>query len=230
MSRKEWNGGEMKKYGYVYVLKPGHPRASNRDNYVKRSVLVVEKELDRDLEPGEIVHHINGIKDDDRPENLQVMTSKAAHAKLHNTGFFHAVYKKDLNIDLIRKEYRNGASSRKLALKYGCSHPTIMSCIPAGKRRKSRGVRKNLDNNLIRKEYRNGVGGKELALKYGCSLPTIMSRIPVGERRRSGQKKKDIDIQEARRLREGGMSYQKIADVFGVSRLVIRKRLIEEKR
>jgi len=83
---------------------------------------------------------------------------------------------------------------------------------------------------LIRKEYRNGVGGKELALKYGCSLPTIMSRIPVGERRRSGQKKKDIDIQEARRLREGGMSYQKIADVFGVSRLVIRKRLIEEKR
>jgi hypothetical protein len=38
--------------------------------------------LGRHLQPDEIVHHINGIVNDDRPENLAVMT-QSEHAKLH---------------------------------------------------------------------------------------------------------------------------------------------------
>lgn len=78
-----WKGGQIMHEGYIFVLMPGHPKANSNKGYVKRARLVAEKKLGRYLYPGEIPHHKNEIKDDDRPENIQVMESISEHVKHH---------------------------------------------------------------------------------------------------------------------------------------------------
>lgn len=75
-----WKGGIIYKRGYVFIYNPTHPR--HDQEYVKRSRLVMEKKLGRYLESWEFVHHINGIKDDDRIENL-FLTKLAEHNHIH---------------------------------------------------------------------------------------------------------------------------------------------------
>lgn len=79
-----WKGGITKhSSGYILILKPDHPY-SQKNGYVKRSRLVMEKHLGRYLEAGEIPHHKNEIRDDDRIENLRLFPSKNKHTSFHN--------------------------------------------------------------------------------------------------------------------------------------------------
>lgn len=75
-----WKGGITKQRGYVFIRVPSHPK--NHCGYKKRCILVVEKYIERFLKKGEQIHHINGIKDDDRIENLQIV-SAAEHVRIH---------------------------------------------------------------------------------------------------------------------------------------------------
>jgi hypothetical protein len=69
-----WKGGRTRhKAGYVMVHVPGHPRAG-KSRYVFEHILVAEEMLGRHLIEGETVHHVNGLKDDNRPEHLELWT------------------------------------------------------------------------------------------------------------------------------------------------------------
>ena len=72
-----WKGGRTRhKAGYVMVRVPLHPRAG-RSPYVFEHILVAEELLGRHLVEGESVHHINGVRDDNRPENFGAMDKAA---------------------------------------------------------------------------------------------------------------------------------------------------------
>ena len=61
--------------GYIHVYFPKHPVAMARPNkMILEHRLVMEEKLGRLLRPGETVNHINHIRDDNRPENLELMS------------------------------------------------------------------------------------------------------------------------------------------------------------
>jgi hypothetical protein len=71
-SNGHWRGGRTRhKKGYVMIRTPGHPRAIS-GKYVFEHILVMEQLLGRYLLPEESVHHLNGVRDDNRPENLEL--------------------------------------------------------------------------------------------------------------------------------------------------------------
>lgn len=77
-----WKGGTMIKMGYIMEYAPDHPDANPHKGYVMQHRLVVERSLGRYLLPTELVHHINGDKQDNRLENLEI-TNQSAHIKHH---------------------------------------------------------------------------------------------------------------------------------------------------
>ena len=71
-SNGNWKGGRIyHKAGYVMLRIPGHPRSSG-GGYVFEHIVVMEEMLGRFLSRDESVHHRNGLKDDNRCENLEL--------------------------------------------------------------------------------------------------------------------------------------------------------------
>ena len=64
--------------GYVYVWAP--------DGYVREHVAIAEAALGKPLPAGAVVHHVNGVKHDNRPTNLVVCEDNAYHSLLHMRG------------------------------------------------------------------------------------------------------------------------------------------------
>jgi hypothetical protein len=71
-----WVGGKISNgHGYVMVYAPNHPTVKGkRRKHVLEHRLVMEKHIGRYLKSDEIVHHINGIKNDNRIKNLMLVT------------------------------------------------------------------------------------------------------------------------------------------------------------
>lgn len=67
--------------GYLLEWAPDHPGA--HDGRVLQHRLVIERHIGRPLADDEEVHHVNEIRDDNRPENLEVV-KRGEHQRMHN--------------------------------------------------------------------------------------------------------------------------------------------------
>jgi hypothetical protein len=81
-----WKGGVKMVDGYKYLWAPQHPHAT-KEGYVAEHRLVMEKCIGRFLGIKEVVHHIDGNKLNNKPENLMVLSSTGSHfIKMHLKG------------------------------------------------------------------------------------------------------------------------------------------------
>jgi hypothetical protein len=80
-----WVGGITKhNKGYILEYAPYHPFPC-QGHYVLQHRLVMEKYIKRFLLPDEVVHHVNDIRDDNRIENLQLLSGLGEHNTIHKT-------------------------------------------------------------------------------------------------------------------------------------------------
>lgn len=85
-----WKGGRIvDSSGYVQIRTStrfgdtpltGHPR-TNKRGYVFEHIVVMENKIGRYLLPGENVHHLNGVRGDNRPENLELWVTKQPYGQ-----------------------------------------------------------------------------------------------------------------------------------------------------
>jgi len=75
-NNQNWQGGRHKdNWGYFIVYRPDHPKA-RMNGFILEHRLIWEEYHGRSIPDGWVVHHINGIKDDNSPENLLAVPMK----------------------------------------------------------------------------------------------------------------------------------------------------------
>jgi hypothetical protein len=91
--------------GYVLVkTQIGHGR------WEREHALVVERQIGRRLFPGEVVHHVNGIRDDNRAENLFLCRNVSEHSIAHVS--FERLLEGLLNAGIVRFNVEKGQYER----------------------------------------------------------------------------------------------------------------------
>lgn len=78
-----WKGGRRigRTDNYIQIYRPDHLFA-NKEGYVMEHRLVMERIIGRYLTKNEVVHHKNKVRNDNAPDNLQLMTIKE-HMAFH---------------------------------------------------------------------------------------------------------------------------------------------------
>ena len=121
---------------------------------------VMEVVLGRKLLRGEVVHHRNKIRSDNRRENLELMTWKS-----HST---HHANEKPSREVVLRCKCGKEFSLRERTYKYRLKANSTISCS-----RRCGATKESPDMELLRQERSNGLSLQEIAVKYGYPKATV---------------------------------------------------------
>lgn len=141
--------------GYVMEYHPDHPRADKR-GYVFGHIVAYENHTGKRVPEGYVVHHINGLKTDNSPQNLEMM-SREEHTIFHHKGKKRSAETKKklstwakerltnpsnhprylpLDIEAIKIDRASGLSIKQICQKYGISKYTYYTRITGYRRKK----------------------------------------------------------------------------------------------
>lgn len=191
---------KIRRLQYGEPVPPGEPkRYYSASGYVRlrwrtgpdELVEVYEHRLVTNAPPGLHVHHINHVKDDNRPENLRLITPQE-HGSEHRI----------MNDEQIRDLYLAGSSTVEVGRLLGYDTSAIWRSLERSgtpTRGLSESQRLPLDNEAIRFLYERGVSARRIGAEFGCTNLPIHVRLkemgvpsrPVGaptkERRREAE-------------------------------------------
>lgn len=118
-------GWRMHPDGYRMLYRPDHPLASKQGYVMEHRLVCFEAGLLSD--PELQIHHRNGIKHDNRLENLEVLTARQ-HQHEHRLRLDH---------DAIVAAYASGEAATAIAARFNCDSSYV------SKLAKRRGLRRN---------------------------------------------------------------------------------------
>ena len=105
-----WKGGRTRNNGYIYILAK---REGKKHRYQGEHIVVWEQANKKSLPKGWLIHHFNGIRDDNRIGNLVAMPRKR-----HNLKLAFEPYEK--RIRQLEAELTKLAPIKQLSERFGC--------------------------------------------------------------------------------------------------------------
>lgn len=153
--------------GYIVVYDPTNPRAMKNANwrgYVYEHIKIAGEFLGRPLRKSEVVHHLDGVRSNNRTENLLVLL-RSEHIKLH-TWLKSAVGKK-----LSAKHRVNSKNTNTFCDVCGktLQGKQLRTCsLLCDKKRKARASKKPPKKEL-KADIKSGMSFLALGRKYGVS-------------------------------------------------------------
>ncbi len=79
--KKRDGSGYIDQNGYRMLMRPGHPNCITKDGRIAEHTFVMSKHLGRPLFKNENVHHKNGMRSDNRIENLELWIRKQPYGQ-----------------------------------------------------------------------------------------------------------------------------------------------------
>ena len=98
-----WRGGKTRANGYVYVRVSPEPGGAGGP-YKAEHHIVWEEAHGLPLPDGWVIHHLNGIKDDNRPENLAAMPRNFHNPRLQFEPYQVRIHQLEAEVDELRKQ------------------------------------------------------------------------------------------------------------------------------